>query len=313
MNVRETNFLQSSAWADFHRQLKQEVVEKETKKYRYVAIVEKGQVAKRLYCPLGPVIKDKESLQEALDDLKDEAKKRKLDFVRVEPTLPDLTTDDLEQLGLIKSSRDVQPPHTVVNDVSVDNTDIEAQLSQTARRYARKCDKAGITYSVSYEPTDIRHFIKLIHEVADRTGMHPYDDLYFQQIAAFMFPKKSAGLLLARLDNQVIAAIIFYTDGHTMMYTHAANSTEYRKYSPATGLALYSLKFAHEQGCKVYDWCGVAPEHDDGNPRWKSWAGFTHFKLSFGGQRIDRLGTWELPINKRRYRIYRLLLALARR
>ena len=49
--------------------------------------------------------------------------------------------------------------------------------------------------------------------------MHPYDDLYFQQIAAFMFPKKSAGLLLARLDNQVIAAIIFYTDGHTMMYT----------------------------------------------------------------------------------------------
>ena len=281
MNVRETNFLQSSAWADFHRQLKQEVIEKETKKYRYVAIVEKGQVAKRLYCPLGPVIKDKE-------------KKRKLDFVRVEPTLPDLTTDDLEQLGLIKSSRDVQPPHTVVNDVSVDNTDIEAQLSQTARRYARKCDKAGITYSVSYEPTDIRHFIKLIHEVADRTGMHPYDDLYFQQIA-------------------VIAAIIFYTDGHTMMYTHAANSTEYRKYSPATGLALYSLKFAHEQGCKVYDWCGVAPEHDDGNPRWKSWAGFTHFKLSFGGQRIDRLGTWELPINKRRYRIYRLLLALARR
>lgn len=313
MNMRETNFLQSSAWADFHRQLKQEVIEKDTKDYRYVAIVEKGLVSKRLYCPLGPVAKNKTALKAALDDLKKEAKKRRLDFVRIEPTLHDLATSDLEQLGLVKSSRDVQPPHTIINDVSVADEAIETQLSQTARRYARKCDKAGITYSVSYEPTDIHYFIKLIHEVAERTGMHPYDDLYFQQIAAFMFPKKSAGLLLAWLDNQVIAAIIFYTDGQTMMYTHAANSTEYRKYSPATGLALYSLKFAHKQGCKIYDWCGVAPEHDDSNPRWKSWAGFTHFKLSFGGQRVDRLGTWELPVNKRRYHIYRLLLSLARR
>lgn len=313
MNMRETNFLQSSAWADFHRQLKQEVIEKDTKDYRFVAIVEKGLASKRLYCPLGPVAKNKTALKAALDDLKKEAKKRKLDFVRIEPTLPDLAASDLEQLELVKSSRDVQPPHTIINDVSVADEAIEAQLSQTARRYARKCDKAGITYSVSYEPTDIRYFIKLIHEVAERTGMHPYDDLYFQQIAAFMFPKKSAGLLLAWLDNQVIAAIIFYTDRQTMMYTHAANSTEYRKYSPATGLALYSLKLAHKQGCKIYDWCGVAPEHDDGNPRWKSWSGFTHFKLSFGGQRVDRLGTWELPVNKRRYRIYRLLLSLARR
>ena len=313
MNMRETNFLQSSAWADFHRHLNQEVIEKKTKHYSYVAIVEKGSMSKRVYCPLGPIADSKEALAEALEDLKTEAQKRKLDFVRVEPTLPSLTADDLTGLKLIKSNRDVQPPHTVVNDVSVDEGQIAARLSQTARRYARKCDKAGITYSVSYEPTDIRYFIKLIHEVAERTGMHPYDDLHFQQIAAFMFPKKTAGLLLAWLDNQVIAAIIFYTDGRTMMYTHAANSTEYRKYSPATGLGLYSLKFAHQQGCQVYDWCGVAPEHDDGNPRWKSWAGFTHFKLSFGGQRVNRLGTWELPINKRRYRIYRLLLALAHR
>lgn len=310
VSMGETNFLQSQAWADFHRQLKQEVIEKKVKNYHYVAIVEKGQLAKRLYCPLGPVVKDKKALREALDNLRTEAKKRKLDFVRIEPTLDNLTADDLKKLGLIKSNRDVQPPHSIVNDVSVDDDKIEAELSQTARRYARKCTKAGITYSVSYEPTDIRYFIELIHEVADRTGMHPHDDLYFQQIAAFMFPQKTAGLLFAELEGQRIAAIIFYTNGQTMMYTHAANSTEYRKLSPATGLGLYALKFAHSQGCKVFDWCGVAPEQDDGNPRWKSWAGFTRFKLSFGGQRVDRLGTWELPVRHMRYRLYRLLLKL---
>lgn len=311
--MRETNFLQSPAWADFQRKLGREVIEKNGDDYHYVAIVEKGQFSNRLYCPLGPVAKDKEALKEALDDLKKEAKSRKLDFIRIEPTLPDLTTDDLKKLGPVHSNHDVQPPHTVVNDVSVDEDAIMAELSQTARRYARKCDKAGITYRVSYKPTDIRYFIKLMHQVAERTGMKPFDDFYFQQIAGFMFPKKTAGLLLAELDDQVIAAIIFYTDGQTMMYMHAANATEYRKYSPSTGLGLYALKFAHQQGCKVFDWWGVAPEKDDGNKRWQHWKGFTQFKLSFGGKRVDRVGTWELPLRKKRYNIYRLLLALAHR
>ena len=311
--LEETNFLQSPAWADFNRHINHPVIEKKTKNYRYVAIVEKGQLSNRLYCPLGPIAKDQAGLEAALTDLTKEAKKRKLDFVRIEPTLTGLSEDNLKKLGLIKSRRDVQPPHSVCNDVAISDEEIEAELSQTARRYARKCDKAGITYSVSYEPTDIRYFISLIHEVADRTGMKPHDDLYFQQIAAFMFPKKTAGLLLADLNGKKIAAIIFYTDGQTMLYAHAANSTEYRKLSPATGLALYALKFAHKQGCQVFDWCGVAPAQDDGNPRWRAWAGFTHFKLSFGGQRVDRLGTWELPLKRTRYLLYRALLAIARR
>ena len=86
-------------------------------------------MSKRVYCPLGPIADSKEALAEALEDLKTEAKKRKLDFVRVEPTLPGLTADDLTGLKLIKSNRDVQPPHTVVNDVSVDEGQIAAHDS----------------------------------------------------------------------------------------------------------------------------------------------------------------------------------------
>lgn len=315
--MEETNVLQSPVWADFQRRLGRNVITKKTKKYSYVAIVEKGAFSKRLYCPLGPIAGNLDGFQAALEDLKKEANKQKLDFVRVEPTNANFSAGDMAKLGLKKSRRDVQPPHSIVNDVSANKDKIAAELSQTARRYARKCDKAGITYRVSYEPTDIRYFIRLIHEVADRTGMHPMDDLYFQQIAGFMFPQKSAGLLLAELNGEVIAAIIFYTDihagGSTMMYTHAANSTKYRKYSPATGLGLYALNFAHDEGCKVFDWCGVAPKKDDGNPRWQSWRGFTHFKESYGGTRVDRIGTWELPLNHIKYNIYRLFLWLLHR
>ena len=310
--MRETNFLQSSAWAHFQQQLGHQVIEKQTDAYSYVAIVERGGWSNRLYCPFGPLVDDYHGLELALADLAKEAKKRRLDFVRVEPTLSGLTEVDMKKLRLKHSRRDVQPPYSVINDVSVSEPEIEAELSQTARRYARKCDKAGITYTVSYQPTDIRHYIEMIHQVAKRTGMKPHDDLYFQQIAGFLFPTKAAGLLFAELDGEKIASIIFFTDGTTMYYAHAANLTKSRKYSPATGLGLYALKFAHQQGCKWFDWYGVAPEHDDHNPRWQSWAGFTQFKLSYGGQRINRPGTWELPIKKQQYLVYRTLLALTR-
>lgn len=308
-----SNYLQGSEWAKFQKYIKNKVVEKSTRDYSYLAIIEKGQFSNRLYCPFGPVAKDKKGLAKALMDLKKVARQRKLDFVRIEPTLPDLTADDMRDLGLVHSSRDVQPPHSVINDVSVDEDKIMAELSQTARRYARKCDKAGITYSVSYQPQDIKYFIELIHEVSKRTGMVPHDDLYFQQLAARLFPDKSAGLMFAEYKGQKIAAIIFFNDGQTMYYAHAANSTEYRKLSPATGLGLFALKYAHKQGCQIFDWYGVAPATDDGNPRWKAWKGFTQFKLSYGGQRVNRVGTWELPVRKLRYSLYRLILKLAHR
>ncbi|MDR0956122.1 MAG: aminoacyltransferase [Candidatus Nomurabacteria bacterium] len=312
MQKSEVSFLQSDSWAKFQRALGREVIQKSGAEFSYLAIVEHGRLSNRLYCPYGPTVESANGLKAALDDLKNEAKKRRLDFVRVEP-FGNLTEINLTKFGLKRARKNVNPENTIISDVSVSEDEIRAALSQTARRYARKCDKAGITYSVSYQPTDIKYFTQMIHSVAARTGMNPYDDLYFQNLAGALFPTKSAGLLLADLDGKKIASIIFFTNGRTMSYAHAGNLTEYRKFSPATGLGLFALLFAHQIGCKKFDWHGVAPDGSADNPKWKSWQGFTNFKLSFGGRRVDRLGTWELPVRPLRYRILRGLLRLARR
>jgi len=316
MTKPQVSFLQSEPWAKFQRALCREVIEKSGDGWSYLAIVERGQFSNRLYCPYGPTAVSTEKLTEAIKDLKEEAKARKLDFLRIEPMVKGLLADDLRQMKFRPSARFVEPPDTLITDVSVNEDQIRANLSQSARRYARKCDQAGITYSVSYEPTDIRHFLGMIHEVAARTGMRPFSDHYFSTIAGALFPVKAAGLLFAELDGKKIAAVIFYTDGETMSYAHAANLTEYRKFSPATGLGLYALLYAHEQGCKEFDWFGVAPENWQELPdseRYKKWTGFTQFKRSFGGKDVQRIGTWELPLKKCRYLVYRLLLKITGR
>lgn len=307
MTKLEPHFLQSPAWAEFQRSIKRRTIDKSNKEWHYLAIVERGKIGKRLYCPHGPTVSSKTALKDALKDLREEAKKLKLDFLRIEPT-GNITRQDLIDLGLRPSHRNVNPADTLINDVSVEPDAIRAQLSQTTRRYARKGDKAGLAYSVSYEPCDIKYFLDMIHDVAARTGMKPFSDFYFQHIAATLFPIRAAGLLFAELNGKKIASVIFYTDGTTMSYAHAANYSEYRNISPATGLGLNALLFAHDQGCKYFDWFGVAPE---GASRDHRWAGFTRFKLSFGGQRVSTLGTWEMPVRKLRYRTYKTMLKLS--
>jgi lipid II:glycine glycyltransferase (peptidoglycan interpeptide bridge formation enzyme) len=241
------------------------------------------------------------------EETKQIAKENRLDFVRIEPTDPSISREMLRENGFRESARFIQPPTTVISDLSGSEDDIKSRLSQTARRYAKKGEKAGLTFSVSYKPSDIREFLTMIHEVSARTGAKFHDDLYFQTLATSLFPTKNAGLLFAELDDKKVASIIFYTDGETMSYAHAANLTEYRKISPTYFLGLNALFFAKKQGCEKFDWFGCAPENYT-DKRYESWAGLTQFKMSFGGKRISRIGTWELPVRKWRYFLYRTLL-----
>lgn len=302
-------FLQSPAWNAFQQGLGRETLTKSGEGWSYLAVVEHGRLSNRLYCPSGPIVTDKKALAEAVKDLRSEATKRNLQFVRIEPR-GNINEADLKKLGLRRSHKDVQPSHTIVNNLQgATDENIMAATSQTVRRIWRKNESRGVSYEVSYEPSDVQYFIDMIHDVSLRTGMKPFSDTYFQTTATTLFPTHDAGLIFAVLDGKRIAAILFYSNGHTMYYAHAASYSSFRDVSPATSLALYSLMFAAREGHEAYDFCGAAPE---GAPASHTWAGFTAFKLSFGGERFSTVGTWELPISKAKYAAYRGLLRLSR-
>ena len=310
------HFLQTDAWATFQRALGHDVIQKQGKGWSYLAIVEHGQLSRRLYCPYGPTAVNTQALQLALDDLAVEAKVRRLDFVRVEPRrdlVESHLDNDLPKLGLRRAIHNVQPADTVINFLVDDNDgglsdeEILAACSQTDRRIYRKLQGQNINYRLSSDPADIEHFLPMIHGVAERTNMRPMPDEYFREIAKTLFPMDAAGIMIAEKDSQPIAAIIFYVNEQMMIYAHAAASDEHRKQSPATGLAMSLLMEANRRGCKIFDFHGIAPQ---GAPTDHRWVGFSHFKLSFGGEATHFCGTWELPISRLKYSIESRLIKL---
>lgn len=233
----------------------------------------------------------------------------------------------------------------VVGDSPIGRSDdelaIEATVlgkaNQSSRQFLRKLRKLRIEFRSSNDPHDIHIFLNMIHDVAKRTGMQPHSDYHFREIANTLFIEKSAGLFIASVPKEVddallntpedksldvnaiefneggsqmvdIAAIIYFMDDDTVYYAHAASYTRYRKLSPATALGFYAQIQAAIKGKRYFDWYGVAPKDaDDTHP----WSGFTKFKMAFGPEYVEYLGTWEYPVHnifkQLKYALYRFL------
>lgn len=297
----QPHFLQSEAWEAFQQARGRRTIRRAGDGWSFLAIIEGKKPFLRLYTPYGPWARDQAAFESALASLVDAARREGAYAVRVEPMVTDGFVPDLP-----RAHKDIQPRDTALVDLTRPEEEIIGAMSQTTRNLWRRSEKNGFRFRTSYDPSEVDFFIKMIHEVATRTGMRPHPDEYFRKIAEVLFPRRAAGLFIAELEGGPIATIIFYSDGRVCSYAHAASLAEYRKLSPATPLATYSMLEAKRLGHQWYDFYGIAPEGVENH----RWSGFTHFKLAQGAERVQFAGTFEVPLNKARSRAISALRTL---
>lgn len=105
------------------------------------------------------------------------------------------------------------------------------------------------------------------------------------------------------VGSQVIAAALVYDYDGVRYYAHAAADYEHRKLRAGTVLLVQMILDAARAGQQTFDFWGITTSTDPQHP----WAGFTQYKKSFGGRQVDYAGTWDLPLNKRKYQLYKTL------
>ena len=304
-----TLFLQSDAWQRFQTAYGRQTFTASGPGWNYLAIVERGKLSNRLYCPYGPVASSKSALQDALASLKKLAHEQSLDFVRIEPTGADFLTQEMQELGLVKAARSEQPHHVWQVDLTLPEDNIIAAMNATARNLHRNIAKKGVTFKKSNDPADLTILLNFLHEVAQKDGFTPMSDHYLQTVADTLFPNDDASLFIAYFENQPIAAAMVYDSTDTRIYAHAAADYAHRNLSAGIPLVSTIMLEAKDKGLKTFDMWGIAPD-DQPNHRW---AGFTKFKKSFGGASKDYVGTWELPVNSLKYRLYSSALTVFRK
>jgi len=338
------SLMQSWDWADFQAGRQQKIWRFEVKdnekkvaqmflwKHRFLI----GQNG--LYCPRGPVIADeflnnKEKLEQILSILFEKvhkiARENKSLIFRIDPNvitnignvdkqiwIDDFTIDEqniwkssFESLGFKRSSREVQPIHTIMLNISKLEEELLADMHQKTRYNIRLAKKKGVEVIKS---DDVKSFFDLLKQTTVRQGFGAYPIKYFEDILKL---KEKVTLYLAKYEGKIIAGILCTYYKNIATYLFGASSDEYRNVMAPHLLQWTAIQDAKKTGYQFYDFWGAAST-DSKIKQEQSWQGITRFKQGFNTDQpiFAYLGAYSysyrpfvLKIWNTIYKIYRLI------
>lgn len=323
-------FCQSKEWQRYEEMEGRETFWREGEGWHYLAVLYKRKIGNYLYCPYGPVAGARE-LPVALDSLATLAREQGCFFVRIEPMLGlvdedaggsegvsedgafsengVISVDELKKLGCVKS-HDLDPAHTWVLELEGKTRDeLLAGMSGTRVRYWKKAERSGVKVRRTKDPEEIEILTRLLGDLGEKNGFRPqsYEHLKHQMEAGF------ATLYVAEVEESdgvedgvvrwvPIAALLVHEHDGVRSYAHAATDDKYRKLSGGAVVTVQAILDAKDEGMREFDFGGF----DIGRSE-TSVVSFYAVQEEFWGVQLDYAGTWDRPVVKWKYWVYRLL------
>ncbi|MDR3333774.1 MAG: peptidoglycan bridge formation glycyltransferase FemA/FemB family protein [Treponema sp.] len=217
-------------------------------------------------------------------------------FIRFDP--PWHTEEDAEprfpviDKPFIRAGADVQPPDTVLVDISVPASVILARMKSKWRYNIGLAKKKGVVIHRRDE-AGMEVFYALLRKTAkrDRIAIHgiEYYKTLFAHARDYPADGQELRLYLAEHEGEPLAGIIVLFRGADAVYLYGASSDRKRNLMATYGLQWQAMEDAKAAGCLVYDLFGIPPHEDPSHPM----SGLYRFKTGFGGRIIHRPGSWD--------------------
>ncbi len=215
--------------------------------------------------------------------------------------------------GLRPAGFAIQPPRTIVVDLTPSEADILARMKQKTRYNIRLAARKGVQVR-AWE--DLGGFYAMLQETAQRDGFAVHPKAYYEKAYRLFAPQGMARLFVAEHEDEPLAALMVFRRGERAWYFYGASRSHKRNLMPTYLLQWEAMRWAKAQGCRTYDLWGV-PDFDPETlereflqRRGGLW-GVYRFKRGFGGQVRRAAGPWArvyIPGALWFYRLYRRML-----
>ncbi len=183
--------------------------------------------------------------------------------------------------------------------------DVLKGMNQQWRRNIKKADKAGVEVSRG-SADDLPAFHTLYAETAQRDHFTPRPLSYFQQMFSAMTAEDDdrIRLYLARHEGDLVAATTWVRVGTHTWYSYGASSSAKRDVRGSNAVQWQMIRDALSAGADVYDLRGITDTLDSDDPH----VGLIQFKVGTGGEAVEYVGEWDLPLNRLVYKAFDLYM-----
>lgn len=312
-NSTDFGLLQSWTWGVFQSTLGKKVFRLtvnrgETILAAMLVIKEPLRLGKSyFYIPRGPVManddslatKQLEILEELSNKLKSLSNSEGVIFTRLDPAWQD--NDTLTHILLdakLKHVGQVQPQQTLILSLSKSEDELLADMKPKTRYNIKQARKHNISIASGEKYFD--DFWELMGKTTDRQSIIPHSKSYYKKLLQVLGESHSGELVVAKYNNQVIAANIVVTIGEWSVYFYGASDYEHRNKMAPFLLQWESIVKAKNKGHKYYDFWGVDSER---------WPGITRFKQGFSAKKefTKYIGAWDDVYSGLWYNIYEII------
>jgi lipid II:glycine glycyltransferase (peptidoglycan interpeptide bridge formation enzyme) len=270
------------------------------------------------YLPRGPVSAHPQPWETGgwtafLEELDDLCRRERAVFLKMEPDDWESKGEDspVPPPGFRSSSHDIQPPRTIVVDLTAEEDEILGRMKSKTRYNIRLSKRKDVQVR---EAEDVETFYRLLAATADRADFGVHEKAYYQRAYDLFVPQGKARLFLAEYEGQPLAGILVFARGERSWYFYGASSSEHRDRMPTYLVQWEAMRWAKNRGCRSYDLWGV-PDYDfealedQFLDRSDGLWGVYRFKRGFGGELKRAQGPWDRVYRPLLYRLYRLRVA----
>jgi len=268
------------------------------------------------YIPHGPLVdwQNEEQLSVLFSQIDHAAYEMGAGLLKMEPLLwrHEMAAVDWENLchshGCLTDTNTIQPPRTLVVDLTGSENEILARMKQKTRYNIKLSDRKGITVRQGSKQ-DIDIFNHLIQQTGQRNEFGVHAREYYRDAFDFFSPDRVA-MFIAEYEGEPLSAVMVFAHGQRAAYLYGASSEKERQRMPNYAVQWAAMLWAKESGFLGYDLWGVPDcSLDDLESQFQDrhdglW-GVYRFKRGFGGDLLRTVGTADRVYNSLVYRIYR--------
>ena len=210
---------------------------------------------------------------------------------------------NLLKLGFKPAKNTDQPKYLFVMDLNGRTPDqLLVDFKRNTRNHIKKAEKMGVKIR-ELKKEELPLLKSITESTSKRRDFADKPLEYYEQMYDLFATKNQAKFILAEADKTPLSAAMFITYGDEVIYLFSGSDAKYmRDYNAQYEIQWYMIKYAAENGFKVYNFYGINGLPD---PNSKDY-GIYSFKKGFGGHVVELIGVFELPLHFT-FKLYKLL------